>query len=487
MIKKDPDGLITGNVMCHRSSFALRPVVRMACSAFAGLLAACVAVAPPPPAATSRDALGIVAIAPAQFTPDSNFSTFAKGAGAGAAKGAAILGGTAAGSTAIAAASVPPMAPVIVISGALATAAVAATGAVSGARVAVPAETAGEVDATITAAVANLDAQNALAQQLMTVLRAEPWINLALDNVQGPSRAAASPDYAALRAAGIDTVLEVSVTEIGFESCGPEFVRRLSSACPENQGKRMVDLYLSVRARLVRVADGAEIFSRRFRYKSALREIPLWVAKDGKMLAEELSHAYRELAQRVRDEAFVRTPLQLPARAGHGLLPGPDNPNYGLCWLAPEYPRALPITVAEVVGAPFKKPTDICPASAQHYATVESLRPTLRWKAFPRGVDRESLAHDTLQKISNVSYELKIWRAEDCERGRLVYERSGLAVPEHTLEQPLEPGSRYFWSARARFLVEGRPNTTPWSFFDATTCFPNDVADWQYLRFITPP
>jgi len=481
------NGALPVTVMSHRSSRALRPVARIACLACTGLLASCVSVAPPPPATTSRDALGIVAMAPAQFIPESNFSTFAKGAGAGAAKGATITGGTMAGSTAIAAASVPPMAPVIVISGVLATAAVAATGAVSGARVAVPAETAREIDATITAAVANLDAQNALARQLMTVLRAEPWIHLAPNPVQGPSRAAATPDYAALRAAGIDTVLEVSITEIGFESCGPEFVRRLSSACPEDRDKRTVDLYLSARARLVRVADGAEIFLRHLRYKSALREIALWVAKDGTLLAEEFGHAFRELAERVRDEAFLLTPLPLPARASHGLLPGPDNPNYGLCWLAPEAPAAVPITVSEVVSAPFKKPGDVCPASAQHFAPVDSLRPTLRWSAFPRPVDRESLAHDTLQRISQVSYELKIWREEDCERGRLVYERGGLALPAHTLEQTLEADRRYFWSVRARFLVDGQPNITRWSFFDATTCFANDVTDWQYLRFVTPP
>lgn len=473
--------------MSHSTSQALLPVARLACLACTALLASCVSMAPPPPAASARDALGVVAIAPAQFAPDSNFSTFAKGAGAGAAKGAAITGGTMAGSTAIAAASVPPMAPVIVISGVLATAAVAATGAVTGARVAVPAETARDIDATITAAVANLDAQNALAQQLMTVLHAEPWIRLAPRPVQGPARAAAAPDYAALRAAGVDTVLEVAITEIGFESCGPEFVRRLSSACPDDQSRRMVDLYLSARARLVRVADGEELFLRRFRYKSALREIPLWVARDGKLLAEEFAHAYRELAERVRDEAFLRTPLPLPARESHGLLPGPDNPNYGLCWLAPEYPRAWPITIPEVVSAPFKKPGDVCPASGLHFASVDSRRPTLRWSAFPRAVDRDLLAHDVLQRISKVSYELKIWRAEDCERGHPVYERSGLALPAHTLEQPLEPGSRYFWSVRARFLMDGKPNTTPWSFFDATSCFANDVTDWQYWRFVTPP
>lgn len=473
--------------MCHRHAGVLWVPVRWAGAASVVLLAACASTAPPPPTAAMREGFGVVAIAAAQFLPASNFSTFAKGAAAGAAKGAAISGCTMAGSTAIAAASVPPMAPVIVLSGVLATAAVAATGAVSGAAVAVPAETARQVDAAIHAAVANMDAHAALARQLRAVLQAEPWIQLVPDDVPGPSRPAAAPDYAALRASRTDTVLELAVTEIGFESCGPEFVRRLSSACPQDQGRRLVDLYLTVQARLVRVADGEQLFQRRFRYKSALREIPLWIAQDGRLLAEEFVHAYRELAERVRDEALLLTALELPAREKPGHFPRPDEPDSGLCWLVPVYPRVAPITVAEVLSAPLKKPGDVCPASGQHYAAVDSLRPTLRWSSFPRAVDQARLPRDVLQAIGSVSYDLKIWREEGCERGHLVYERSGLATPDHTLEQPLEPASRYFWSVRARFLLHGRPNSTPWSFHDLTTCFANDVADWQYLRFSTPP
>ncbi len=47
------------------------------------------ATAPAPPAAEVRQGLGAVAIAPAQYTPQSNFSTYATGKSAGAARGAA--------------------------------------------------------------------------------------------------------------------------------------------------------------------------------------------------------------------------------------------------------------------------------------------------------------------------------------------------------------------------------------------------------------
>jgi hypothetical protein len=89
-----------------------------------------------------------------------------------------------------------------------------------------------------------------------------------------------------------------------------------------------------------------------------------------------------------------------------------------------------------------------------------------------------------------VSYDLRIWEAERCERSRLVYERSGLAAPEHRLETSLAPAQRYFWSFRARFIVDGLPIVTEWAFFDPYTCSPDDdVPEWwgyKHHRFRTP-
>jgi hypothetical protein len=85
-----------------------------------------------------------------------------------------------------------------------------------------------------------------------------------------------------------------------------------------------------------------------------------------------------------------------------------------------------------------------------------------------------------------VTYDLKIWQVEGCERGRLVYERRGLTTPEHPMEESLAPASRYFWSVRARFALDARPTATRWAHVDATHCFPNDIPDWQYHRFTTP-
>jgi hypothetical protein len=44
----------------------------------------------------------------------------------------------------------------------------------------------------------------------------------------------------------------------------------------------------------------------------------------------------------------------------------------------------------------------------------------------------------------------------------IVYRRDGLASPTHTLETALSPGTRYFWTVRARFELDGRERVTEW-------------------------
>lgn len=468
------------------ASLRIRRSCLLIVAASLAVQAGCVTLAPPAPSARASDDWGVIAIVPARYTPASNFVTFAKGRSQGAAKGAAIVGGTMAGATAIAAAAAAGTVayPVVILAAVLSTATAAGVGAVEGARIAVPPPTAQEVERVIGQAVAGLDVQRKVAGQLSTLLGAERHLRLASADAAGPTESGVPVDYAPLGAAGIDTVLEVAITDIGFESCGSELVRRLSSACEEPPNRRMIDLYMAAQARLVRVADGAEIYARRLNYKSARREIPRWVESDGRLLAEEIEHAYRELAERVRDEVVLLARIDLPMPSRFG-VPGEHNPMYGICWLAPVYPKAQPLLVSEVVGSVFQR-SDACPASGLHFSAVDSLQPTLAWSPFPRAVDRQRLEPATLEKIRDVTYDLRIWREEGCERGRPVYERSGLSAPVHRLEQPLAPESRYFWSVRARFVVEDRAMVTRWSHFDPLTCFPNDIADWQYHRFATP-
>jgi hypothetical protein len=146
--------------------------------------------------------------------------------------------------------------------------------------------------------------------------------------------------------------------------------------------------------------------------------------------------------------------------------------------------------MSEMLSMIFSRPADLCAGANFHFGVVDTLTPTLRWGAFPREMDRHALTQDVLSKIGTVSYDLRIWEAESCVRGNLIYERTELPKPEHTMEMPLKPSNRYFWSIRAHYLFDGRPMTTRWaqtgSEWGSASCYAEHIPDGRYHRFSTP-
>jgi hypothetical protein len=282
--------------------------------------------------------------------------------------------------------------------------------------------------------------------------------------VAGPDKPGARPDYALLRTDGIDTVLEVAVTEIGLSGCVTEDHDPLECSV---KLRDLLSLFMSAQARLVRVSNGATLSEWQFHYKSSRREFQQWLENDGRLLEEKLEDAFRDLVERVYDVVFLTTPLDLPT-PGYAYFPLTSND----CWLAPISPP----------NSSFSKPV------------IDTLRPTLQWSAFPRELDRQKLDPEVLRKIDNVTYDLRIWDVDShnisgqFRRNRLFYERTDLMAPEHTMEVLLAPATKYVWSVRARFVFDGRPMATRWvtRYAVESTCFLDDIPEWGYSNFKTP-
>lgn len=432
-----------------------------------------------------------MAIVPAQYVPRSNFFTFAEGPLAGAATGAgeSVLAGVAAGG--ITAAMMPAAAayaaPVLIVGLTISTAVTAVVVGVHGARraVAVPAEKAQQIKSVIAEAVARLDAQRALAKRLTAEVQENDWVRLQAVEAAGPTAPGERPGYEPLRAAGVDTALEIGVPAIGFDGCGKGFTQ---PRCSGGSEKPLVFLFMIGRARLVRVTDGAELYASDFRYDSPPRELAEWAASDAKVFAEELELGYRDLADRMNDELLMVTPIALPVPS-YWLPPG--DPLYLVCWLHPIYPevklKSLPEILREAraqAGGPWgAPPIGLTPLS---FTVLDSRSPTLRWTAFPRDIDRGKLDPVILGKIGDVTYDLRIWEVAGYTRGKIAYERTGLHEPLHQLESLLKPDQRYFWTFRARFRYDGQPMVTRWAFLRVGSCDRDLIPADTYYRFVTP-
>ena len=117
------------------------------------------------------------------------------------------------------------------------------------------------------------------------------------------------------------------------------------------------------------------------------------------------------------------------------------------------------------------------------FVQVDALKPTFRWH--PLAIGTESPEDRDSARIDNITYELRIWRTVSSDECKLVYQRQKLTTTEHRLKHALEYGTRYYWSVRAHFDVDGKARTTEWTlagYLLRSDSVPNDSC----LRFKTP-
>jgi len=114
------------------------------------------------------------------------------------------------------------------------------------------------------------------------------------------------------------------------------------------------------------------------------------------------------------------------------------------------------------------------------FVKVDSLQPTLRWESFPREQDLSSYTKEELSRITEVTYQLRI------ETKGWSYVKDDLSEPYHRVEVVLQFSTKYLWTVRACFKLDGEPRCTEWGAVSdwgrKAVCHPNF---WSY-RFQTP-
>lgn len=227
-----------------------------------------------------------------------------------------------------------------------------------------------------------------------------------------------------------------------------------------------IGLYMQARVRVLRAADGAELYRAQYVHHGARLKLAEWAGGGGERLLRALDAGYATLAAHIADSVYLLYPFPSQEPGSAGIL----SAAFGL---AP----VEPATRGTATGASLSERFE--------WTGVGSLQPTLRWEAFPRAVD-VAAASAEMSRVRNVSYELVIARERNLAPAETVYRRSGLPRPEHRLETPLEPRAHYFWAVRARFELDGRPRVTGWS---STNYFARDsvtAPSAASYRFRTP-
>jgi hypothetical protein len=390
------------------------------------LQSGCASLSTGVPQTAHQGTLGKVAIVSPDREPELSFEGFSHGRAAGAGKGAgstflSCLGqldpGTCSGEFC--------GAVFILWIGVCGVAGV--VGGVAGAVSASPAATVQQAEADLTAAVTARTIQTALRDRITTVALANAT---PLTTVIPGSQPSPAPtiDYRPLAAEGIDSVLEVTVTRAGTQGTGIN---------------APVQIYMEAHVRLVRSGDNAEKFARDYRFEGNRLTLAEWSADRGKRLLQALEEGYAALASQIYDSVFLL--YHFPDQGAHsaGLL----AVAFGL---GPIEPRTRgQLSGDTVIGPGFE------------WTTVTGVQPTLRWQSFPRKSDLLA-APDEMGRVKHVRYDLLISREHELAPAGIVYRRVGLPSAEHRLATPLAYNTRYFWTVRARFELDGRERVTEW-------------------------
>lgn len=402
------------------------------------ILAGC-ANLPAPPAETLRQEWGNQVIAPAHYAPQSNFRPFAIGHKQGAAKGAtegSALGLSMAAIYATTGTLQAIIAPYLAV---VAIPVFSTTGALAGKQAAISEQDAANFEKLIQQSLADLKLPNTLATAIADTAQMDTKRRLPVTDI-GPAAAKTSPDYRAVAQRGEDSVLEVRVPEVGFA------------------GGKQLYFYLVADIRVIRVRDGAHVYEREFVYQSDAYPAQLWYENQAALFQAELERTYHTLAESVVEQLYLLTSLPLESRARPGSVTGTQFPGNrdacGLAWASPPRDFYFSLKLSEM-----KHP------NMNRFPQVASQRPLLSWEAFPRDIDRTGANATTLASIQNVRYDLRVWQVDANAPPKLVYEKRDLTSPSHVLEQSLLAGKHYFWSARARFELNGHVHGTKWGYY----------------------
>ncbi len=258
------------------------------------------------------------------------------------------------------------------------------------------------------AASAHTEVQVALQDHVFRAGRDLSLYTFVLLREYGPSFRGEEADYPLLVDGGIQSLLVVQVEDLrltGEEAISP-----------------LLALDMSVTSRLVRTGDGVTLDERTFACRGGKRTFAEWHAPDGQPFTEGLSNCYKKVADRVAEELFLVY-----------------QPPSGVRWSF----------------------------GGKDFATVggDTFHPTFRWGSFaPLGEAAAGDQSGPLSRVQPLTYNLKVWRADTNNLpGELIYGRDGLPASPHRMELPLEPDTKYFWTVRARFDLDGQTRVSPWA------------------------
>jgi len=157
-------------------------------------------------------------------------------------------------------------------------------GGVKGSRFAAPYETVSDPDEATRKRLASLRIQEGIARLVEEEARQKFPIPVSLKEYSAESGGGGDRILRELKESGVDAALRIGIARVGFEG---------------QVGKdQPLSLAISLRAQIVRTADGTTVFEKMLEHRSAAIPVEKWVEDDFIRLLRELDDGVRDLAKR---------------------------------------------------------------------------------------------------------------------------------------------------------------------------------------------
>ena len=175
-------------------------------------------------------------------------------------------------------------------------------GTVYGAVTAESGSKVGAAQAELKSALIQADVQTMLRDKVLEMVRDRSPLNFVAVDDEDRHANGQPIDYQALASTGVDTVLEVSVPRIGLAG--------------ESGINPPISLLMNARARLVRTADGIEMYADKFDYRGdGASKFLEWAADEAQMFRQEIERGTRTLAEDIVRLVFPAEPVRDSAPA----------------------------------------------------------------------------------------------------------------------------------------------------------------------------
>jgi len=433
------------NMKKHKRFLAVACVVFMAVS-FNGC--ASTGILPPQYVGNERQNYGRIGVVAARFQPQVKVDVLTSGKGAGAGKGAGhgALAGLAACGHGSCSGSFCGI--VLLLCLAIAPPVGAVIGAIAGAVVTESAEKIAAEEAAMKTRLEALKMQEILRDQVIEYAKEVEYTGLSILKDQGPEDMNALPVYRPATGEHLDTVVELSLLRFEAEVTGAK--------------GNPISVKAIFRVRVVNASDGKVLDS--FTHQSIAAGIfDDWIKDNAQMLANAIQFMYRDFAEVVVDELFLnyRPVGEADDKTAQQEIKKADTDiweqhmvlsDYVLQPLYPEvWRKLLPFGDFSFGGLIVRD--------------VDSSEPTLSWEALPKLKELSKARAGS--RITDVKYDLRIFNyryfLKALVANKQIYQITGLTEPKFKLSGFFKPCHVYFWTVRARFLLDGTRQATEWS------------------------